>query len=448
MDRAAHEDYAVWGNLINGGKRMKTRAFGICAAMACFMAAWAAMAGDGAETGGGAVSLPEPFGKVQMGMTLEEVRKALPKAKTRLIAARKEYAAGPDGRRDLLMVSVPTPPAKGKDTSLNAEASSNADRPWDYGHLHFADGRLVSASLWGKNAHGNRGGVDASREAATFLSVAALFGAPDKEEFEDDGENEYTSSKHVWNRPGAIVTLGQSFSKASGARAWSSASLFVDCEQNVTPARESPFATPLTEVESAPATGRDTDAALDALLPPDYGLLLGMGRFRACLARPGLLHRDGESNKGESPIVRYSSRLPERKGRGDIVAAFENGRLVWIDVNWSFDDGWTADNPGMIRKVLDDTIGRLGPPTKRWTKETGRRLQDGTFAPPDPVEDTWHVWQWTKEDKDVIVEIRRSSDARRTLRASFSAGALRRLAPDILAFPADSETEKSETKGL
>ena len=343
---------------------MRASVFGICAAMACFVAAGAAMAGNGAEAGGGAVCLPEPFGKVQMGMTLKEVKKALPKAKTRFFAARKEYAAGPDGRRDLLMVSVPTPSAKGKDSSPDAEAASNADWPWNYAHLNFADGRLVSASLWRSHPR------------------------PD--------------------------------------------SLFVDGEQNVTPAKESPFATPLTEAESAPATGRDTEAALDALLPPDYGLRLGMGRFRACLARPGLLHRDGESNDEGSPIVRYSSLLPERKGRGDISAAFDNGRLVWIDVNWSFDDGWSADNPGMIRKVLDDTIRRLGPPTKRWTKEVGKYIGDGKYAPPDPVDDTWYVWQWTKGEEDVVMEIRRSSDARRTLRASFCAGALRRLLPVAL----------------
>lgn len=199
----------------------------------------------------------------------------------------------------------------------------------------------------------------------------------------------------------------------------------------VTPASESPFATPLMEAEAAPATGRDTEAARDALLPPDYGLRLGMGLLRARLARPGL-RRDGESNGEGGPIVRYCTLLPERKGRGDVVAAFENGEIVWVDVNWSFDDGWSADNPGMIRKVLDDTLRRLGPPTKRWTKEAGKYLGDGTFAPPDPVEDTWHVWQWTRGDEDVVIEIRRSSDARRTLRASFCAGALRRLLPGAL----------------
>lgn len=409
---------------------MKTSGIRFCAAMAC-LAVGAAMAGNGAEAGAGAVSLPAPFGKVQMGMTLNEVKKALPKAKTRFFAARKEYAAGPDGRRDLLMVSIPTPPAKGKDPSPDAEASYNANRLWDDAHLYFADGRLVSASLWGRDAHGDRGGVDAPRETATFLSVAAIFGAPDNEKLENDGEKEYTNSEYVWNRPGAIVTLGQSLSRASGPRAWSSASLFVDCEQNVTPARESPFATPLTEAESAPATGRDTEAALDALLPPDYGLRLGMGRFRACLARPGLLNRDGESNKEGDPIVRYSSSLPLHKGRGDILAAFEEGKLVWVAVNWSFDDGWTASNPGMIRKVLDDTLRRLGPPTKRWTKETGKILPGGIFAPPDPVEDTWHIWQWSKGDEDVIIEIRRSSDKYRTLRAALYAGALRRLMPGL-----------------
>ena len=345
---------------------MKTRQLGICAAIVCLMAAGAVMAENGAETGGGAVCLPEPFGKVQMGMTLKEVRKALPKAKTRFVAARKEYVAGPDGRRDMLMVSVPTPPAKGKDSPHDAEAYTDADRIWESAHLNFADGRLVSASLWSSHPR------------------------PD--------------------------------------------SLFVDCEHNVTPASESPFATPLTEAESALATGRDTAAARDALLPPDYGLRLDMGRFRACLARPGLLHCDGESNDEGDSIVRYGSRLPERKGLGDILAAFENGRLVWIDMNWSYDDGWTADNPGMIRKVLDDTIRRLGPPTKRWTKEVGKYVGDGKFAPPDPVDDTWHVWHWTRGDEDVIIEIRRSLDARRTLRASFRAGVLRRLKPDALEF--------------
>jgi len=196
----------------------------------------------------------------------------------------------------------------------------------------------------------------------------------------------------------------------------------VDCADNVTPAKESPFATPLTAAEAAPATGHDTAAARDALLPPEYGLGLGMGRFRACLARPGLLHRDGESNHEGAAVVNYGSLLPDWKGRGNILAAFEKGSLVWIDVNWGGDDYWTADDPGMIRKVLDDTLRRLGPPTKRWTKEAEKPI----------VDETWYGWQWTKGDEDVIIEIRRSSDARRTLRASFCAGALRRLVPEAL----------------
>ena len=49
----------------------------------------------------------------------------------------------------------------------------------------------------------------------------------------------------------------------------------------------------------------------------------------------------------------------------------------------------------------------------------------------------WPVWQWTRGDDDVVIEIRRSSDARRTLRASFCAGALRRLLPEALESPGE-----------
>ena len=193
-------------------------------------------------------------------------------------------------------------------------------------------------------------------------------------------------------------------------------------------ANPSPFATPLSAAETAEATGRDTEAPVSALLPPEYGLRLGMGTLRACIARPGLLHKDGESN-ADAPdgVVVRSSLLPERKGRGDVLAVFDKGRLALVALNWGFDDGWTADEPGKIRQLLDDAMLRLGPPTKRMTWDVGERLPDGSLAAPPPVRETRHFWAWTRGDFGAVLEIRRATDSRHTLRASYVAGPLSRM---------------------
>lgn len=184
---------------------------------------------------------------------------------------------------------------------------------------------------------------------------------------------------------------------------------------------DSPFATPLTPEEAAAGTGTETETPPDRWLPPEYGLGLGMGKFRARLARPGL-RRDGETNQDC-----LAQRLREKDGRGDIVLTFDGGKLALFDLTWVFDDGWTADEPGAVRDRLDAALRRLGPPTRRWVRERTETFGDDT----PPITRTWYVWAWRQDDLDAFFEIRRSANpADRYLRASFTAGAVRRLAPD------------------
>lgn len=188
---------------------------------------------------------------------------------------------------------------------------------------------------------------------------------------------------------------------------------------------DSPFATPLTAEEAAEGTGLETATPPDQWLPPEYGIRLGMGKFRARLARPGL-RRDGESNQDC-----LGQRLREKDGRGDIGLTFDRGELALFELNWSFDDGWSVDEPGVVRDRLDAALRRLGPPTRRWVKE--RTETFGADTP--PVTQTWYVWAWRQDDLDAFFEIHRSSDpADRYLRASFTAGAVRRFAPDTPAW--------------
>lgn len=191
------------------------------------------------------------------------------------------------------------------------------------------------------------------------------------------------------------------------------------------PLPDSPFAAPLTELEAAPATGRETEIPPDQWIPPECGLRLGMGKFRARLARPGL-RRDGES--GRDCLCQH---LREKDGRGDVCLTFDGGKLALFTLHWSFDDGWTADEPGAVRDRLDAALRRLGPPTRRWVRERTETFGDDT----PPVTQTWYVWAWRQGDLDAFFEIRRSANpADRYLRASFTAGAVRRLAPDTPAW--------------
>lgn len=184
----------------------------------------------------------------------------------------------------------------------------------------------------------------------------------------------------------------------------------------------SPFATPLAAEEAAEGTELETATSPAQWLPPEYGIRLGMGKFRARLARPGL-RRDGESNRDC-----LCQRLREMDGRGDIRLVFDDGQLALFALNWSFDDGWSADNPGAVRDRLDAALRRLGPPTRRWVRERTETFGDDT----PPVTQTWYVWAWRKGDQEAFFEIRRSADsADRFLRASFTASAVRRLAPDM-----------------
>jgi hypothetical protein len=188
---------------------------------------------------------------------------------------------------------------------------------------------------------------------------------------------------------------------------------------------DSPFATPLTPEEAAEGTGLETATPPEQWLPPEYGIRLGMGKFRARLARPGL-RRDGESRQDC-----LFQRLRDKDGRGDIGLTFDGGKLALFDLNWSFDDGWTADEPGAVRDRLDAALRRLGPPTRRWVRERTETFADD--AP--PVTQTWYVWAWRQGDMDAFFEIRRAANpADRYLRASFTAGAVRRLAPDTPAW--------------
>lgn len=77
-------------------------------------------------------------------------------------------------------------------------------------------------------------------------------------------------------------------------------------QTHVASAAESPFVFPLTAEENAEATGRDTDADVSQLLPPDLGFRLGMCRWCARLWHWGL-RRDGES--GQDILVK---RLDEK----------------------------------------------------------------------------------------------------------------------------------------
>lgn len=191
------------------------------------------------------------------------------------------------------------------------------------------------------------------------------------------------------------------------------------------PLPDSPFAAPLTELEAAPATGRETEIPPDQWIPPECGLRLGMGKFRARLARPGL-RRDGES--GRDCLCQH---LREKDGRGDVCLTFDGGKLALFTLHWSFDDGWTADEPGAVRDRLDAALRRLGPPTRRWVRERTETFGDDI----PPVTQTWYVWAWRQGDLDAFFEIRRSANpADRYLRASFTAGAVRRLAPDTPAW--------------
>lgn len=189
---------------------------------------------------------------------------------------------------------------------------------------------------------------------------------------------------------------------------------------------ESPFATPLTAEEAAEGTGLETATPPEQWIPPEYGLKLGMGKLRARLARWGLQH-DEEASAADRYCL--SQRLSEKDGRGDIGLTFEDGKLVLFDVNWSFDDGWSADEPGAVRDRLDAALRRLGPPTRRWVRERTLHFEENNS------DETWiwYVWAWRQGELEAFFEIRRSasSPSDRYLRASFCAGAVRRLAPDI-----------------
>ena len=198
---------------------------------------------------------------------------------------------------------------------------------------------------------------------------------------------------------------------------------------------ESPFATPLTAEEAAEGTGLETATPVDQWILPEYGLKLGMGKIGARLARRGL-HHDEEASGDDRYCL--SQRLSEKDGRGDIVLTFEDGRLTLFGLNWSFDDGWSADEPGAVRDRLDAALRRLGPPTRRWVRERSLHFDeynsDETWI--------WYVWAWRQDEQEAFFEIRRSASnpTDRYLRASFCAGAVRRLAPDVpewLGEPAD-----------
>lgn len=185
---------------------------------------------------------------------------------------------------------------------------------------------------------------------------------------------------------------------------------------------DSPFATPLTAEEAAAGTGIETATPRDQWLPPECGVSLGMGPFRARLARPGL-RRDGESGRDC-----LWQRLSEKDGRGGISLVFDDGKLALFGHDWSFDDGWSADEPGAVREQLDAALRRLGPPTRRWVRERTETFEeDGSSRT-----QTWYVWAWRQGDLEAFFEIRRAADpSDRFLRASFTAGAVRRLAPDM-----------------
>ena len=187
-------------------------------------------------------------------------------------------------------------------------------------------------------------------------------------------------------------------------------------------AAESPFATPRTPEEAAEPTGRDTPADADELFPPDLGFRSGADWWFTRILHPGL-HKDGET--GRAVLVR---RLSEEEGRGDVSLEFDDGALSELCVFWGYDDGWTAADPGAVRKRLDETIRRLGAPTRRWTRVTKVPLNDGSERT-----DTCHVWHWSKGDRDAVFEIRRTDDATESLRASFCAGAIRKRSPDVFA---------------
>ena len=99
------------------------------------------------------------------------------------------------------------------------------------------------------------------------------------------------------------------------------------------PPGDSPFATPLTAEEAATGTGIETSTPPDCWLPPECGVHLGMGKFRARLARPGL-RRDGESSR--YCLVQH---LSEKDGRGDIGLGFDDGKLALYSHTWSSDNG-------------------------------------------------------------------------------------------------------------
>ena len=198
-------------------------------------------------------------------------------------------------------------------------------------------------------------------------------------------------------------------------------------------ALESPFTTPLTAEEAAEPTGRDTEAPVEQLLPHDLGFRLGMGWWRTRLMHWGL-RRDRET--GRQILCRL---LSEKEGRGDVSLEFDDGGIAELYIFWGYDDGWTAADPGAVRRRLDDTLRRLGPPTRRWTQKTEETLDGGTVRTY-----AWHVWHWTKGDLDAVFEIRRTDDATESLRASFDAGSIhdRQDYFKWLGAPDTSETTK------
>jgi hypothetical protein len=165
----------------------------------------------------------------------------------------------------------------------------------------------------------------------------------------------------------------------------------------------SPFADGLTSEEAAPATGRDTDAPLKALVPPGLRLRLGMPQWRARFARPGL-RRDGEGSRPGRPAL--SMCLPERDGGGDICAVFADGRLDAVFHAWSGEYSFTPENPGPARRDLRDALVRLGPPSLRRTLE----VEDGFF----------HYWAWTKGDHALVFEFHHRTSPLPQLRPTIS----------------------------
>lgn len=161
----------------------------------------------------------------------------------------------------------------------------------------------------------------------------------------------------------------------------------------------SPFADGLTTQEEATATGCDTEAPLEELIPHRLRLRPGMSQMRARIAHPALRH-DGEGSRPGRPML--SMLVPDRDGGGDIGVVFEDGKLASLFYGWSSEYAFTAANPGAVRANLSNALVRLGAPTVRRILSVPKGHR--------------HYWTWTKGDHALIFEIERRSNARDEVR--------------------------------